>query len=222
MQALNLTSGGDNTTTGTSKTTASISPSANALIICAVHNHKPGGGNPATVTVSGCNLTWVQIATFLGTTDNSHRITLFRAMGQNPTTGALTISSGENDGEWFWDVTQFTGTNTDGTNGSGAVKQSATKEEDTPATSTSISMGAFENSRNATYGFVKVNNASITKGANFTQLSSPTDNGQGSMAEWANTNQATVNWTFAGGPSWGMAIEIKAADTQDDDYAEFL
>ena len=71
----NLTVGGSGTD-ATSFTTASVTPSANALVLCAVENSV--SGTPATPTLSGNGLTWVQIATcHYDQSGTQYRVTLF-------------------------------------------------------------------------------------------------------------------------------------------------
>src|SRR3990172_1754051 len=91
-QAL-LTNGVDGTDT-TEYTTASISPSANRLILVMVHS-RDNSAPHSVPTVSGLSLTWNQVVTKTqtdggGTVGNT--VTVFRALSSSPGSGALTIS----------------------------------------------------------------------------------------------------------------------------------
>ena len=74
----------------TSYTTASIALAANALVLAWVIN-TINSGTAETVSLSGNGLTYVQIDTQLYN-GNLNRLSLFRAMGSAPTSGAVTIS----------------------------------------------------------------------------------------------------------------------------------
>jgi hypothetical protein len=88
MSAVNLTTNGTSTDAA-SYVTASITPHARRLIVADVCSDN-GTGIPPAPTLTGCGLTWVQVAT---QTDNPKRITRFAARGA-PTTGTVTIDFG--------------------------------------------------------------------------------------------------------------------------------
>src|SRR5438132_12326875 len=111
----NLTSGGNGSGFSNSDNTASIAPSANQLVLAWVA-HDVTSGTPNTPTLTGCSLTWVLVATAVS---GITRISLFRALGAAPTTGAVTIDfGGQTQNEEHWSISQFAGVNTGGTNGS--------------------------------------------------------------------------------------------------------
>src|SRR3990167_11448563 len=122
LSPTNLTAGGSNTA-ATSYTTASITPSANALILASVESNADPDA-PNTPTLTGNGLTWVEVVTRL---DGTARMTLFRAMGSAPSAGAITIDfAGQSQANGStWIVTEFSGADTSGTNGSAAVIQGA-------------------------------------------------------------------------------------------------
>lgn len=111
---------GSSTTNTTSYTTASITPTANQLVLIAVMPTVTSGTTP-TMTVSGTGLTWVQENT---STPGFRTMVVFRAMGASPTAGALTITAAASVTSCLWSVVQFDGIDTTGTNGSGAIAQS--------------------------------------------------------------------------------------------------
>src|SRR3990167_9125246 len=71
---------------GTSFTTASITPTANALVIAVVHGRRASGDMPSP-TLSGNGLTWVEI----GNDDigGNRQTAMFRAMVASPSAGAV-------------------------------------------------------------------------------------------------------------------------------------
>jgi hypothetical protein len=115
----------DNTTTNASSyATGSYSITGNALVLAFVRNYK--ATLPDIPTMSGNSLTWVNIGTQLyGTTGTPlMRLTVFRALGAAPTTGATTMSYGGNtqDGT-IYEIVEIPRADTSGTNGSGAIVQ---------------------------------------------------------------------------------------------------
>ena len=125
----NVLTADSSTSDATSYATASITPGANRLVLLAVLS-TVGSGTPETPTVTGCNLTWVQISTsILGTSDG--RLTLFRALG-TPSTEALTIEFGVGNTQLScgWSVIEFINVIQTGTHGSGAIIQAVTQNND--------------------------------------------------------------------------------------------
>lgn len=218
VSATNLTAGGDNTLGGVaSYTTASISPSANALVLLSVTKAVSTSTEPTTPTVSGNGLTWVLVnASYYDNSSSSRRkIFLFRAMGASPSAGAVTVTNGEN-AYGGWTIDEFTGVDTSGTNGSGAIVQSAVNQvTDNSASTLTITLSAFGNVNNATFSnFSEADTAhSITPGTGFTQLAE-TSVGTVNFSQWKSSNDTSVDITssdvFIGG---GVAVEIKAAVT---------
>ncbi len=194
-----------NTTDATSWTTASISPTANRLVLAAVSSSLAAG--PAVPTLTGNGLTWVQVnsRTYAG----NRRVTVFRAMGASPTTGTVVIDfAGVTQLAAAWIFSEYDGVDTSGTNGSGAIVQSviATGTSAAPA----ATLAAFGSTSNATYGAFSVNNTSGFTGE-FAEVADVNVSGLGSlMAEWRNDNDTSVTATCTSG-DWGVvAIEIKA------------
>ncbi len=198
-----------------SQATASITPTANALIIATLTVTNPNNP-PNNPTVSGNGLTWVQIATVTSAVSGGGtRQTQYRAMGASPSTGAITIDlAGQSFNELRWSIDQFAGVDTSGTNGSGAVVQSATNTQTGNNSSFSITLGAFSNVANVTYGTCGMNDFSpgITVGPAFAQLSNITGDHM-AVAEWASSNQTNVLFTYstANRTFIGIGVEIKAA-----------
>ncbi len=189
--------------------TASIAPSANQLVLAAVFTTVSGGATAAP-TLSGNGLTWVQIATQVFSTD--FRITLFRAMGSSPSSGAVTMDFSANTQDFgSWSLTEFNNVDTSGANGAGAVVQSAINS-DTTAVSLTMTLSAFAEANNATYGTVGISiNEAPGAGSGFSLLGT-TAGGQGSLgSEWRSDNDTSVNMTFSSANCGGIAVEIQVA-----------
>ena len=201
------TSGGSG---ASSYTTASIAPGANRLILAAVSQQ--GNAGDATVTLSGNGLTWVQVANVVSVT-GTRQFTLFRTIGSSPSSGVVTITCSATN-IVMWSISEFNGIDISGTNGSGALVQSATRDNEGNAdTSTTITLGAFSNAANATFGalYATIDALTISAGTNFTLLSNITSP-QSIGSEWRNDNATSVVLTYPSNSDikLGLACEIKA------------
>lgn len=217
----NLTSGAS-TVDASSFTTASITPPSDTLILLTVSSRLASGA-PNTPTVSGCGLTWVEITNVVNTGGN-RRLTCFRARGSSPTSGTLTIDfGGQSQTEASWISDYVTDSDSSGTNGSGAIVQSATGSAASGTTST-VTLAAFGSSSNAAYGVhVNTNPSAITPGSGFTELAenSTSESGTDMQSEYK-LNDTTVDATWTGSGSWySLAVEIKQATTVADTTSFF-
>ena len=203
-------------------TTASQSPGTNRLQLLAVSfDWEAARATAPTVTVTGCSLTWVQIASRMFWPDGANfwnTVYLFRALG-TPTTGQLTIDAGAIDvWSWAYSWSECTGMDTSGTNGSGAIVQSASGLAS--ANSLTVTLAAFASANNATYGAFGTGNdfANIvthTAGTGFTELHDNYSEYCGIGTEWRADNDTSVDNTItnpAGSEFMGgIAIEIADA-----------
>lgn len=215
-----LTSGSD-TTTGTSATTASVSPTANRLVLVAVCNTANTGGNRAAPSgISGAGYTFDKIAEALVETDFT-QVSLWRGLLASPSSGALTISFVNSMDLIVWSVFELDGIDTGGTNGSAAIVQSATNS--TTGTTQTVTLAAFGSADNgavSVHGWDSASTstpATATAGTGFTEIH---DGGatQGSgfaialQSQWRADNDTTANITWSTtGSLGGIAVEIKAA-----------
>ena len=221
VSGTNLTSGGnENDPTGqTSFTTGSVSPTSNNLVLASFAvRHTATSLSPA---VSGCGLTWVQVALVRYDNTSTYRtLAVFRALGASPTSGALTISFGANSvTAWTYSIDQFSGIDTSGTNGSGAIVQAVTNYwNPTSSSPVTVTLSAFGSSTNATYGVFSEHGfvSSIGTGTGFSSLSSNVTSYASSYyliqsTEWKNSADTTVDMTlnYTGSEVGGIGIEIK-------------
>jgi hypothetical protein len=109
------------TTNGTSFALTSWTPGASELVLVAVAVRD----ETRTVTVSGNGLTFVEIAN-LDNVQGATGVHLFRAMGASPSTGQITVSIAGNTLPAVAAATRFSGVDTSGSNGSGAIEATAT------------------------------------------------------------------------------------------------
>ena len=211
ITAIHLTTAASDTDAD-SRTTASISPTANRLVLAAVLNADTT--TPATPTLAGNSLTWVQIATILFDTIALplKRLTLFRAMGASPTAGSVTITAASSTG-WGWSIAEFADVDTSGTNGSGAIVQSATNNANS-AIGLTVTLAAFADGvNNAAYGTFGLDELSSIQ-----QEDGSTELGQANGV--SPTTAINSQWrlgdtdpeaSFGSSNCAGIAVEIKAA-----------
>lgn len=209
-----LTSGGS-ASSANSYATASISPSASKIILLGVANPR-GAGSPNIPTVTGASMTWTQVATYLDSSASLRRITLFRSVNASPGSGALTIDfAGQSQDACMWSVTEVTGADTGGTNGSNAIVQTATGEANGTVTGVTATLGAFSNASNATFGIVRHNSngLAITEGSGFTELSEVAITNNRYQTQYKATNDTTVDWSWSSTSlnATAIAAEIKIA-----------
>lgn len=207
-----LTSGTDSTDQSVF-TTASITPTADSLVLLSVLNTKAESAD--TPTVTGCGLTWVAVRSKPFSTSDSYRITLFRAMGAAPTAGALTITFPSGQTGCSWAINEFGNVNTGGTNGSGAIRNDVDAISTETGTSLTATLPQIANSRNATFGcFGWTTNAAVTPGTGYTEAQEvqATAPARTLQAEYQVGKDRTVDATgpsvVAGGIA-AIAVEIK-------------
>lgn len=191
---------------GSSIVTASVTPTANRLVLAAVSSKYTFGGT--LPTVSGNSLTYVQVATLA---NSDYRITLFRAMGASPAAGAVTASfGGISQIESSITVTEFGGVLTSGTNGADAVAQSAT--DSNISAGLTVTLSSFVRSSNGTFGaFFKDLNSALSAGSGFTALASGNSGSGAYLTEFQAANDTSVDVGGSGSAFIiGVAAEIAA------------
>lgn len=211
----NLTSGGS-TTGAASYSTASITPSSNALVLLHVVASKAATMIQPTVTGNG--LTWQLVDSTAEFTAGAGVAALyvFRAQGVAPSAGVVAVDfGGVNQTGCVWSVNQFTRADATTANGAAAIVQSV---DDTDATVVTINstLSTFENVKNVNVTCVAIGSVSggtVTPDAQFAELS---DNVIASPdlaleTEWA-AGEATCDPTFTSAAGVGIvSIEVKAA-----------
>lgn len=215
----NLTNSND-TDGNSTATTASVTPTSNALVLISIATRTNITADPNIPTVTGNSLTWevVQSIVYDTTGASRKRLTVLRALGASPSTGTISIDfGGQNQTDVVWSVSEFTGVDTSGSNGSGAIVQSNSTFNATLASSYSIALGAFSSTNNATFGaFAGSGTATLpaTAGSGFTILGSEATASGGALVvdEYKSTNDTGVDISWSGNTDNGaVAIEIKEA-----------
>lgn len=217
IAATNKTTGLDDTDQTTAYTTASVSFVATRLYLVSFVTHSSAAGAPTAQTATGGTLTFTEVTniTFATIATPVKRLTVFRCMPSADETTAVSLNQGAvNKGHGRWVIDEFTGIDTSGVNGAGAIVQSVTNRADT-GTGLTVTLAAFGSTDNVGFGsFAHAANEVTTPGVGFTELGdvvgteTPTTSLE---TEWKlndNTVDATWSTTTASG---GIGIEIKAA-----------
>lgn len=205
-----------NSGSATIATSASITPTANNLVLACVLGVNESGTPPDEPTGSGNSLTWVveQTQTYTDGASFSARATLFRAMGASPSAGSPSFDFGAATAANALWIGQSPDTDTTGTNGSGALVQS----EDNTGTGTAVSdtLAAFgDATNNATFAcaFWGGSAANSTPEGGFTGLTEiDTLVSYGLRAQWRLGQDTSPSATLSASNDWCMiSAEIKAA-----------
>jgi len=212
-----LTNGTDTDGNSTS-TTASITIPANCLATLRVNSRTGITADPNQPTATSTGATWVAINSVVydSTSSSRKRLTVLRTMVASNQTGAITIDFGgqnQTDVEWSVETTDAT-VDTGGTNGSGAVVQSATNT-DADGGACTVTLAAFGSTNNATMGFFANDSGTgtMTVGSGFAALGVNAGATLTGGTEWKNSNDTSVDATFdavVGATTGGIAIEVKA------------
>lgn len=209
LVATNLTSGGNIPSGSTTFVTASITPTANALVLLWITNEHLAGTPAVISSVTGCSLTWESI-------DNVNygsncRLSLYRTLGASPTTGAVTVTYPSSEWSAVWSIEQITGVSTSGSNGSGAIIQSAQASDGTTGNTLTVTLGAMAAGSMDMCGWsFNINDVTFSAGGGWTQLASPQIARPIQILTAYNTtgdNTATATSTN-GGSRGGIAVEI--------------
>lgn len=219
IAATNLTLG-KNATGSPGNTTASVTPSANALVLLTIGTLTTFAPDITTPTVTGNSLTWVMVRhnLFASSPTFLSHLWVFRALGASPSAGTVTITNTDWVSETCWIIDQVTGVDTSGTNGSGAIVQDVASNPGSGATSGTATLAAFGSANNASYASWAVqagNPITWTVGSGFTKIAEHTTSGQyiDTMTEYKLGDfDGTASWASAEVyQTGGIGIEVKAA-----------
>jgi hypothetical protein len=199
--------------TAASFANTSWTPPSVGLIIVYARSFRSGGGDPNTPTMSGNNLTWVQIATALNATSN-HRITLFAANASGSTTGVTTIDFAAQNQDGCR-ASFMLATNVDLTGGVAAAFVQAPTGSAT-GTSASITLAAAANAANRPIsGWAVSGSVSFTPRTNWTEMDELGGAGHHESQYRADAFETTASATWGGSSQdWvGIAAELKSIPT---------
>ncbi len=213
-----LTSGGS-ATAGTTRTTASITPTGNRLILIAINAYVSAGSvNPTITSVVGNGITYTQVGSSQDfDTAGTDRSTLFvyRGMATSPSTGTIVITFGISVNSVTWSIVQSdANVDTSGTNGSGAVVASAGSVSATTVTTQPTNFSPAMTSGNSGYFACAIQNTNAqTERASWTEIHDVT-----TIVTAALETQYIAGTDTAGSSTWTTAsragsivVEVAAA-----------
>ena len=209
-----LLTSGSSTTDSTTFTTASISPTANRLVVIKVGSGDAGSAAVAPTSVVGAGLTFASIND--QTVNNGFsRVAVWRALSASPGSGALTITFSATMESCVWIVEEYADVDTGGTNGSAAIVQSA-KASGIGTTSGSVTLAAFGDAVNnaVSSAWHHSNNFVVTPEAGYTEITELNEPSWTAQLEssWKIGEDTTVTASWSAISSWGgICFEIKAS-----------
>lgn len=198
---------------------ASVAPISGELALVAVHSTRTNSTDiiPTLSGTNGWSVTWTQVATKdYNSALDERRVTLFRGVPSSAVAGVLTVDfGGANQSGCAMSVASFN--HVDQTTNQGIVQSaSACAGGDctggTAATSVSVTLGAFGNANNATYGAFGAEAAEDQLvGTGFTQLHD-VNHATPSVSlftEWRIDNDTSVDQSSASSVArGGIAVEL--------------
>ena len=145
-------------------TTASIAPAPNTLVTITVLSIRSSG--PISPTVSGAGMTWTLVTSVdFDTLSLPHRrLSMYRAMSATPGSGPITFSFTNQVANLEWIISQWSGVETSGVNGAGAIGQTGTARADA-TNGLSVALGALGGPAERGAGRVRGERAGRGRGA---------------------------------------------------------
>jgi hypothetical protein len=193
---------------GADPTTASISPTNNALVLVGIESF--GASAPPT-SVSGNDITYALVDNTPGFNNGGgdKNLYLYRGMAASPTSGAIAIDSNGSFTEWV--VAECTGVVT-GNNGADAVVQ-ADDATVTPGTSITPTLASFASANNASFAvYIGYGSTALSAEMGFTVLYDG-DAADEPSAMYLATSDNTPTVTFSSEYVGIVGIEIAAASS---------
>lgn len=141
-------------TDSTSYATASISPTGDRLVLCCISSriNSSGSGDPTISSVTGGGMTtWTDTGVAVTTSSTFKRkLFVYRALQSSPTSGALTVTFGEEQRACEIAVYEISGIDTGGVNGADAIGGSATDTANTQSSGATLTCAiTFEDGTNS-------------------------------------------------------------------------
>jgi hypothetical protein len=215
--ALVTSSNDSSATPGTAFTTGSHTITGGNLALFFMSSAKSTAGadnGDPTVTTTHTGVTWTKI-TSVQLDDPARSLHVYRVLPGSNTTGTITATYGATQDRAEWNVVQCSGIDTSGTNGSGAIVQSATNST-LSATSLAVTLSAYGNANNRPVAAFRVSD-NVTIVEEWTQLSEDSSGAGSTMSsQWKNATDDTTPSMSYTGPARviiGVAVEVKAAGT---------
>ncbi|HEY1249208.1 MAG TPA: hypothetical protein VGE97_09490 [Nitrososphaera sp.] len=203
---------------GTSITSASLTPSVNKLYLCWVAQRRGKGTTNLPTVSGGGGLNWVQVES-KANGNSRQRLTLFRALKTSGlSSGPVTVSFAgqDQDSGIILIIDEYESVVITGTDGEDAIVQHNSNKTDSDSTSLSVTLSSFADAVNnaAVGGIYHGANTSTTPEGGYTELA---DQGVGSLGletEWKVGEDTSVSASYStAGAAIGIAVEVKYLNT---------
>jgi hypothetical protein len=200
--ATHKTSGND-TTDNTVYSTASITPTANTLLIAGFR----AGAVPTSIT--GAGTSWVAINNRMSSTIN---LAMYAGVATSPSSQALTITYSGTQNECCWSILEVNKTVTTTAEALASIIQNAGNDGSPLTSLTATLTNSFQHPNNITIGIIGTTiNGNITVGSGFTELGESDGAGGSIQSQWFQGQDLTVDWTF--GSSRAVAFGLEVGDS---------
>jgi hypothetical protein len=201
------------TTDGTDFTTASFAITANRLVTMFITAAIPTTGATITAPTVTCHgATWVNAGEIQAGLDPERAHFLYRTMiGSSSASATCAIAFSETLGRMSYSVQEWSGVDTSGTHGSGAIVQVITEDDGgSPCEDTFAAFGSTDN--RPVYSARVGSTTAHSPEANWTELSDPTgaENMSHSVGWKDAADDTTVSVTTGSGTCLLVGAEIKA------------
>lgn len=208
ISATLLTSGSD-VDLNASATTASITPTANRLVLAAVGSNNFSDDRTPTLTSS--NLTWVQVAHIIVNGATSNRLTILRALTSVAAASAVTIQFANNQNAIVWSIVEIAEIKSAGVDGGSAVVQTSTSIS-TGGTAALTTLGAFADAtNNGIYVACVTGNTTLSIEAGYAALHNLIDANTGTRlaTSFLASSDTTAAMSLGAALPWGIfGIEL--------------
>jgi len=215
VTAVNAFAGGDDVNR-TTYTTASYAFLNDHLYLVSVHS-SVSSGLATLSSVTGGGITWhvYQTKAFHTIASPVHRVSVaYGRVTSGASTGTLSLALSDTDSRCDWTCDEWSGEDTSGVDGLGALVQNKTNAVDSSSTALTVTLDSAIGAGNATWGVFGVNvREAVTAGSGYTALGlgQPPTEASSTRSIYKSAGDTTPNVTYAAAACGGIAIEIKAA-----------
>ena len=207
-----LTSGFDETDSVT-HSTASITLPANQLVLLALHKSRAAAA-PQVATATTTGATWVSIVQQAYNTSGTprSRLSLFRTMVTSDVTGIITMANSSSHDMALWSVVAFSGVDTSGADGAGAIVQAVNGLLNSSLTWSNTLAAFGDATNNAAYQTTSTDIVTTLTPDELTQLHDVDSAVRSLWTGWVIGQTLTPSGTIGSSSDWAaIAVEIKAS-----------
>lgn len=202
---------GSGTADTTSYATASITPTANRVLLAFVSSSTTNNTNTEPTTVTGNGLTWTRVTGVSGNTNNTSSL-WWAPTGATPSAGAVTFGFGVAQHNVLWKVVEV--------NADPAAPVAQARTHAISGANIYVTLDEEVAAGNATFGFASMNSAivTLTPITGYTEIGTQVTETSPAIRhalEWRQSGTVSLGFTGTGTPSKSMiGAEVQAALVQ--------